>query len=54
MTSTRWDTSSGELLVRCDAQTAHELQVFLSRHELPCKELQALKDSLEHTLRVIP
>lgn len=54
MTSTKWDSATGEMLIRCDAQTAHEVLVVLQRrNDLP-KELVALRDSIAHTIRVTP
>jgi hypothetical protein len=58
MISSKWDTGTGEVLVRCDAQTAHELVKMLIYNEarlvynearLPA-ELRKLRDALRHTL----
>ncbi len=48
MVSSKWDTATGEVLIRCDAQTAHELVKLLNRVD-PCRELVALAAAVGHT-----
>jgi hypothetical protein len=50
MVTSKWDTVTGEVLIRCDAQTAHEVVKVLGR-DAPCKELVALREAVKHTLR---
>ena len=48
MTTSKWDTATGEVLIRTDAQTAHELVKLLQRESV--KELVALRQAVAHTI----
>ena len=54
MTTTRWDTVTGELVIRCDATTAHELWVALGGEPDNDSNLSKLYKSLSNTMCVKP
>lgn len=49
MVTSKWDTATGEVVIRCDAQTAHEVVKLLERESV--KELVALREAVKHTIR---
>lgn len=54
MISSKWDTATGEVVVRCDAQTAHELVKLLDREAGRVPELVKARDALRHTTLTPP
>lgn len=50
MVTSKWDPATGEVVVRCDAQTAHEVVKALARVSAPAKEVQVFGRAVGHTI----